>query len=320
MEVTPFPNFLVVGAAKCGTTSLYHYLVRHPQVYMCPIKEPNHFSTDIDPVNFSPEYKQIEKEKRINIKEYVNSDFRVKHWGSYVHDREDYTKLFRFAKDKKAIGEISNSYLFSAVAAKNIHDEFPEMKIVMVLRNPVERVYSHYLANLRDGKTILSFRKELEKDAAKTEKGWAISHTYLEMGLYHDQVQRYLQLFPENQIRIYLYDDLKKDTPGLVRNLFAFLGISTDSNINFSEKHNEAKMPKNRFLVHLLTRIGIKRRLLHLLPEKWQTPVKSAFFSDSPVPKMTAEDRNWLIDFYKEDIAKLSDLIHRDLSSWTVKS
>src|SRR5688572_14646371 len=110
-SLMPAPNFLVVGAAKCGSTSLYHYLKQHPEAYMSPLKEPNHFSTDIDPEKFSPEYKLHEKQKNLDVKKYVNSDLLTEEWEAYVHDREDYLKLFRFATGKKAIGEISNAYL-----------------------------------------------------------------------------------------------------------------------------------------------------------------------------------------------------------------
>ena len=178
------PNFLVIGAAKCGTTSLYHYLRQHPDVYMSPIKEPNHFSTDIQPSDFSSEYKLYEKSKNLDIEKFVNGDMKEDQWGAYVHNKEQYLKLFRFAGNKKAIGEISNSYLYSNVAATQIRNEYPDMKIVAILRQPAERAYSHYMANLRDGRTVLPFRQEVEKDDAKIKHGWGISHLYYELGRY----------------------------------------------------------------------------------------------------------------------------------------
>ncbi|CAN5399610.1 sulfotransferase [soil metagenome] len=312
------PNFLIVGAAKCGTTSLYHYLLQHPDVYMSPIKEPNHFSTDILPEKFSPMYLQHEKEKRLNIREYVNGPMLAsrKVWGAYVHDSEDYQKLFKFAAGKKAIGEISNSYLFSNVAADRIRKEFPDMKIVMILRQPAERAYSHYMANLRDGRTVLSFRDELEDDAAKSEKGWGISHVYYELGLYSKQVQRYLNNFPADQVNIFLFDDLKKDTAGVAKNLFNYLNIPDNINLNYTERRNEALMPKNKHLVRWLTKTGIKKRLLHIFPEKRQEAIKGLFFSKKAVPKLSMEDRKWLTEKYRTDILELEKIINRDLSAW----
>ena len=96
------PNFLVIGAAKCGTTSLYHYLKQHPDVYMSPIKEPNYFCTDIRPVNFSHEYKVHEDEKNLNVHKYVRGDMSELHWEAYVDNETDYKLLFKFAEGKNA--------------------------------------------------------------------------------------------------------------------------------------------------------------------------------------------------------------------------
>lgn len=316
MNPAPLPNFLVVGAAKCGSTSLYHYLRQHPDVYMSPLKEPNHFSTDIDPAFFSPEYKLHEKQKNLDIKKYVNSEVLAEEWEAYVHEREDYKKLFRFAGNKKAIGEISNTYLFSKVAAENIHAEFPDMKIVMILRQPAERAYSHYLANLRDGKTILPFREEMLADDAKPIHGWGISHGYYEFGLYYDQVKRYLDIFPRNQVLILFNEDLKSDNQKVMEELFTFIGVKADVMLNYNERYNEAKVPKSARLVKFLTDTGLKRRVFRTLPESVQGKVKEAFFSKDPVPKMSEDDRNWMTSRYREDIRKLETLLGRNLRHW----
>jgi hypothetical protein len=315
-SVKPFPNFLVVGAAKCGSTSLYHYLKQHPAVYMSPLKEPNHFSTDIQPADFSPEYVQHEKLKNLDVKKYVNSDMRDDQWGGYIHDREDYIKLFRFAVDKKAIGEISNSYMYSEVAASNIHAEFPGMKIVMILRQPAERAYSHYLANLRDGKTARGFREEIEYDDAKPEHGWGISHLYYELGLYAAQVKRYLELFPANQVKILLFDDLKNNNERLMKDLFRFLDLQPDTGINYKERFNEARIPKSAKLMKFISDTGLKRKIYRALPVAIREKVKNAFFNPGKVPSMSAADRLWLTKRYRNDIIELSALIKKDLSHW----
>lgn len=310
------PNFVVAGAAKCGTTSLYHYLKQHPDVYMSPIKETNHFSQDIRPENFSTEYKTYERAKNLDIEQFVNSDMTGDQWGAYILNREHYLKLFRFAGGKKAIGEISNSYLYSSVAAENIRKDFPDMKVVMILRQPAERAYSHYLANLRDGRTTLPFRPEVENDDAKQRHGWSISHLYYELGCYADQVERFQQLFPASQLRIYLFDDLKNNNRGLVKDLFDFLGLRQDVSINFDEKFNEARIPKNPGLIKFITQLGIKRRIFRALPKQWQKGVKDSFFKEGKVPKLSAEDRKWMTSRYIADIHKLEKLINKDLTHW----
>lgn len=310
------PNFLIIGAAKCGTTSLYHYLRQHPEVYMSPIKEPNHFSTDIDPQQFSKEYKLYERSKQLNVSEYVKGDMKEEKWGAYVHDISDYTQLFKYAAGFKARGEISNSYLYSIEAAKNIRQRFPDMKIIAILRQPAERAYSHYLANLRDGRTTLPFREEIQFDDAKAQHGWGISHLYYELGLYYDQITRFKNLFEEHQIKIFLFDELKNDNKKLSKDLFQFLEIKTDTPINYSEKYNEARIPKNAALIKTITQTGIKRKIFRALPVSLRENVKSLFFKSGPIPKMSPQDREWMTDRYKQDILKLQDLIQKDLTNW----
>ncbi len=310
------PNFVVAGAAKCGTTSLYHYLKQHRDVYMSPIKETNHFSQDIRPENFSDEYKIYERSKNLDIEKFVNSDMTADQWGGYILNRDHYLKLYRFANNKKAIGEISNSYLYSKVAAENIHRDFPDMKIILILRQPADRAYSHYLANLRDGRTTLSFRDEVLHDDAKVRKGWSISHLYFELGLYADHVQKYFDLFPKHQVRVFLFDDLKKDNKLLTHDLFEFLELENITSINFQEKFNEAKIPKNPGLIKLITQTGIKRKIFRSLPKSWRSNVKNFFFRTGKVPTMTQEDRQWMTERYLEDIKKLEKIIQRDLSNW----
>lgn len=310
------PNFLVIGAAKCGTTSLYHYLKQHPDVYMSPIKEPNHFSTDIQPSAFSSEYKLYEKSKNLDIEKFVNSDMKEDQWGAYVHNKEQYLKLFRFAADKKAIGEISNSYLYSTVAAANIKSEYPEMKIIAILRQPAERAYSHYMANLRDGRTTLPFREEVEFDDAKLKHGWGISHLYYELGLYAEQVKRFTDQFPAAQVKIFLFDQLKENNKALAAELFEFLNLENKYAIQYDEKFNEARLPKSPLLVKTITQTGIKRKIFRALPAAWKASIKSAFFKKGPVPRLSAEDRKWMTDRYRSDILKLQDMLGRDLNHW----
>lgn len=310
------PNFLVIGAAKCGTTSLYHYLRQHPDVYMSPIKEPNHFSTDIRPEDFSPEYILHEKQKFLNVQAYVRGDMKEPQWGAYVQDETDYKLLFKFAGGKQRIGEISNSYLYSKTAAGNIHRRLQNVKLIALLRNPVDRAYSHYLANIRDGRALLPFRKELEADLAKTQQGWGQSHLYFDLGCYTAQIRRYKALFPPEQLLILFFDDLKKNTPAVVEQVFRHLDLSTHVPVDFKERHNEARTPRNTRLLHLLTQTGLKRRVFRMLPASLQSPVKGLFFKGTAPEQMSREDRAWLTGRYREEIEQLSREMNRDLSHW----
>ncbi len=311
-----FPNFLVVGAAKSGTTSLYNYLKQHPEVYMSPIKETNYFSTDIDLSEFSKTYKRIERQKKIDIDKYVKGPMDREIWGAYIKNRNHYVKLFKHVRDETAIGEVSNSYLYSKVAPYNIKSEIPDVRIIMILRNPIERIFSHYLADLRDGKTKMGFRDAVTYDFSRKKKGWGVSALYMELGMYYEQVKRYLSAFSRKNIKIYTYDYYKEKVKNVLSDLCAFLNIDRSFYFDTTILHNKARIPKYKNLLYYISKTGIKRPLYRLIPQSLKYNVKNSFFTIKNLPELSNNDKNFLIQFYKEDIIKLSDLIEEDLSHW----
>ena len=312
------PDFFIVGAAKCGTTALYHFLDKHPDIYMSPVKEPNHFCTDIRPQHFSEEFRLHEKQKNFNLHQFLEGPMKEKQWGYFVEERSDYEKLFKNRTREKAAGEVSNSYLYSSAAAANIRLDVPLAKIIMMLRHPAERAYSHYLAHVRDGKTYLPFRKEIESDMQKFPKGWGQSYLYLEMGLYFEQVKRYTNTFPASQIKIYLYDDFKQDAAAVMQDLFGFLGVETPPSMNFNEIYNEARKPVSSRLNYIISRTGLKKKVFQVVPDALRKKIKNLFFISGKVDSMNAADRSFLINYYQADVAQLEKLINRDLSSWKI--
>src|SRR5580698_6977672 len=125
------PDFLVVGAPKAGTTSLYYYLDQHPGIYMCPIKEPSYFASELRPENFHPRFQQGMNTGRERVRKYLAGPMTEKRFGGPVVDWEDYRRLFRNACEGQATGEASASYLWSESAAGNIAAKAPGAKIVM---------------------------------------------------------------------------------------------------------------------------------------------------------------------------------------------
>jgi len=140
------PNFFIVGAVKAGTTLLYHYLSQHSNIYMCPIKEPHHFCTDIRCEDFSQDYR---RQTCFDMEKYLNkSPLQMKHI-AFIESRKQYLDLFREMKSERMAGEVSTGYLFSHNAAKEIHKFNPNAKIIMVLRESVERAFPHWVMDLR---------------------------------------------------------------------------------------------------------------------------------------------------------------------------
>lgn len=312
-ERQKLPNFFVVGAAKSGTTSLYEYMKMHPQIYMAPIKETHHFSTDIDNSKFRPNYaRSLNKD----LSKFLETDMQEGIFHAFVKERDQYDKLFKNVKDEKAIGEITNSYLYSQEAARNIFTRFPDAKVIMMLRNPIDRAFSHYLMDLRIGYETNDFMTALKKDMARDPKGWGISNLYVEIGMYAEQVKRFIEIFPERQRRIYLFDDFKKDAGTVVKDMFTFLGVDPNVDIDYSQKFNPSFIPKNKLIGKLNTQKKIKDWLKGVLPKSVKSKFKKTFYTDKDLPRITPAERKFLADIFRNDVMKLGKLLNRDLSKW----
>lgn len=308
------PNFFIVGAAKAGTTSLYNYLKLHPEVYFSPIKEPHFFSKDIRLENMREEFR---KNVQSDISNYLKNSLGSPRHGAFVRNIDHYTQLFSLVKNEKRIGESSVSYLFSTLAARQIKHFNPDAKIIIILREPVERAFSHYLMDLRIGYEKAGFFEAVNADIQKERRGWGQSHLYVELGLYYEQVKRYMDVFSPSQIKLILHDDFKNSPEELLSDLYSFLGISDKSpEIDFSIRHNKAELPKSRMLQRIEKVPFVQKILADYIPGSIRRKLKSGFYSTDGLPKLTIEDRKALIPYFHDDVIKLSRLIDRDLSGW----
>ncbi len=307
------PNFFIVGSAKSGTTSVYNYLKQHPDIFMSPIKETHHFSTDIDSKKFRPDYAA---NLNRNIDTWLNGDQRKEIFHAFINDWDKYVKLFKHAENQKAVGEVTNSYLYSTAAATNIHAKFPDGKIIMILRNPVDRAFSHFLMDLKSGRETGDFIDALKRDMAKPMKGWGISNVYFEIGLYYEQVKRYLEVFPKNQVKIILYDDYRNNAAKVLKEICEFLSINPAFEFEFSKEHNKAMLPKSSAVTLMMKQRGLKNFVKDFFPKSLKKNLKKIFFTEKNLPKLSTDDRKYLVELYKTDIQNLSKLINRDLSNW----
>ncbi len=309
------PTFLIVGAVKAGTTSLHEYLQQHPEVYMSPVKETNYFSdADMLIEHFNVDYRQ---DVNIDLKKYLAGDMKNKIHIAHVRSWEDYQLLFKNVEHQKAIGEVSNSYLYCSSTAGNIKTKLPDVKIVMILRNPVERLYSQFLMNLKLGKIAeKNLLKEIENDQQKKIKGWGVSHLYLEVGNYYAQVKNYYDQFPVEQIKVILYDDYKKDPKAAMKDLFSFLQINPDFEIDMSRRYNEAGMPRFGKMNYWLTQIGVYGLVKRIFSSGLKEKLKSLIYTKENIPTITPAEKKYLRDYYREDVQQLASLINRDLSGW----
>ncbi len=296
------PNFLIIGAAKSGTTALYQYLKEHPQIYMSPVKEPKFFGLEGEKLDF-----------------YGPGDERANH--AVVTDIDAYQALFQGISNETAIGEASTWYLYSQKAPRQIQNYIPEAKLIAVLRNPVDRAYSNFLHQIRNNfETTTDFFQALREEDARIHNNWRPFWHYKQMGFYYVQLNRYFQIFPRKQIQVYLYEDFCNKPIEMLQSIFQFLDVDHTFLPEVSIKYNIASIPKNRAVLNLLKKPNVaKSALKFLLPDQSCQDLRiniGKINSTPEKPQLSLQVRKQLIEEYREDILKLQELIQRDLSSW----
>ncbi len=245
------PTFLGVGASRSGTTSIYDWMQRHPQVFVPEIKEILFFS-----------YRQnkISGHRSMSFKEY--------------------TAYFKEGQTYQIRGEISPSYLYFPGTAQNIHDLLGPIKIIVILRNPIERTISDYQYSCQNNKNKLDFDHFLIKGIDELKHNTLNFNPFtppviLWKGFYARQIQTYLQLFGKEQVKILLFDDLVKNRGIIENELCTFLKISPHKKIKIHKKNARSKKIK-----------------------------------------VSAEARHILKDLYRRDIHKCAQIINRNLNHW----
>ncbi|MBA2713837.1 MAG: sulfotransferase [Rubrobacteraceae bacterium] len=295
------PNFLIIGAGKSGTTSLYHYLRQHPEVYMSPMKEPKFFCFEGESPNFRGPGDDVE----INRKCVTTVDA--------------YSALFGGVADEKAVGEASSMYLYLPKSPGRIRHHLPDARLIAVLRNPVERAYSSYLHCVRDrGEPLGDFAEALREEEDRINKGWGPLWHYKTAGFYFAQLRRYFDTFERRRIRIYLYEDLKYDAAGVLEDIFGFLGVDDSYAPDISLRHNVSGVPRSRILHALLNKPNpIKTAFKPLVPAGPRKVLNHKITGRNLVrPQLSPDVRRELTEAYAGDILRVQDLIQRDLSKW----
>lgn len=281
-------DFFIVGAPKAGTTSLYSYLDTHPQVCMSSVKEPNYFSAE-----------EL-KSQRLYYEEKL-----------YI-DLEEYEKLF-CDDNKKIKGEASVSYLFYPSVPDKIFQYNPAAKIIIMLRDPKARAFSHWQMDERLGMVAVSFERILDDP----EKYALHYQQYILLGFYYEQVKRYFDIFGKEKVHIILLDDLRSNKEKVIRNLYSFL------NINFevpdkTEAQNTARRFRNPVLKRLYTNKFFRKTLSLLLPDLLRESIlrKTSIRDERQLDAATADRLN---DLYKKDIIALEKITGLNLYNWYSK-
>ncbi|ACK68796.1 sulfotransferase [Gloeothece citriformis PCC 7424] len=298
------PNFLIVGAAKAGTTSLHYYLKQHPDIYMPSQTKETFFFSGFTPEMFPGQGNQYAQ--------------------LAITSLEKYQELYEEVGNEKAIGEACVAYLYyhDLTIPRILEILGRDVKIIISLRNPVDRAYSNYLHHIREKWEPLSFLDAIKAENWRKEQGWWWGFQYIPVGYYYNQVKAYLDVFGREQTLIILYDDLSKDGLEVMNKIFHFLEVDTSFVPDLSIRHNISStltLSRNQSLGKFLNEPNpVKRKIKTMLPYKiYQQLIKSLTeINTYNAHPLSSKIRNQIIPFYREDIQKLQDLIGRDLSLW----
>lgn len=303
------PNFLIIGSAKCGTTSLAAYLAQHPQVFMSVPKEPTFFGSEGTSGLFNGPH----------------DEDRAYH-SRVITTIEQYTALFDGVKDEKAIGEASIFYLYFPKAPEQIRKYVPHAKMFAVLRNPADRAYSAYLHTVRQARERRSFEEALRLEPERIRKNWNSLWHFKAMGFYYEQVKRYFDMFGREQVQVYLYEDMQQKPLQLIKEVLGILEIDSSSFVpdmrrRFKESYVPKKPALEMFLHRTQFKIVMSRRYLPG-PVAWRTKYlvsaldRVATKYRTVPPRMHEGTRAALLNDYRDDILRLGDLLRRDLTHW----
>jgi len=309
------PNFFNVGAPKSGTTSLYHYMKAHPEIYMSPIKEPHHFSMDFKVDSFQETFRtRVAFDAKSYFGKYKKADRDI----AYIPDRKEYLRLYEDAGNERYLGEMSTAYLYSSEAAGEIYKASPAAKIIMILRQPIRRAFSHFLMDLREGDTSeVNFLTALRTDFERKDKGWGRSHLYVELGLYAEQVKRYQDYFPTENLKVILFDDYANDNEAVVRDIFRFLDIDDTVPLDTGSFHNSAYQPINFTLYNFFKDVRNAMAIDKILPKSISKGIKRLMSTKNGL-KLDKGMFKAALEYFYDDITQLSQRIRRDLTSWTI--
>ncbi len=280
-----WPNLFLVGAAKAGTTSVYDELARHPAIYMSPIKEP-HFFSRIRP---SPEREAF---------------------FPHISDQGEYLALFDRATDEQLVGEASTSYLWDRQAAERIKRVAPEANILIMLRDPVERAYSQYWNDVREGLEQRPFLEALTEEQRSGPGAWGVTSLYIGGGRYADQVQRYLDRFAP-RVLVSFFEDYVADRPATIAEIQTFLGVDAADQAAGPRRKNPAALPRNVLSGRILGSGRMRRLARATVPRSLRARFRGALLKEvSPTP-MDPAARTLLTELFRPEVRRLAEFLGR---------
>jgi hypothetical protein len=281
------PNFFIVGAPKSGTTNISYYLIQHTQVFMPENLEPYYFARLDIPQNYEREI---------------------------ISDEKKYLNLFKNAKNCKAIGESSPVYLYCPHSALEIKNRFPNSKIIISLRNPIEIAYSEYFSLKFMGfDKNRSFNELLDSSKEQLDQNEFHIDSLLEAGFYSKHIKRFQKIFSKNQIKIIIFEEYIKNTIPTINSILSFLDI--DKSIAFKTAPKGAyKVPRNFASQKLMNNSTFRKTAKFIIPTVARQKIGERFLvKESSRPVLKQNERQRLKEIYQDDVENLAKLLGRSL-------
>ncbi len=292
----PVPTFLLIGAAKSGTTSLHNWLGQHPEVFVSKQKGLHFFAADW-------------------LRNNAKGPGDTGHIQHMAATWESYLAHFRDAVGRKAIGDCSPSYFSWWPSRDAIRDHLPGVKIVLMLRDPVQKAFSQYTHLVRDGRERLSFWDALQAEPERKARGYGALWLYRESASYAEPTERFLEYFGPDRMRIYFFEDMVGDTRGVLTEIFRFLGVAEQAPIDTFEARHRSGAPRSRLLAMAVNNPGLRRLARRIMPSQLVARVgaKATELNTGAKPVLDARSQSFLLEHTSADRQRLAQLLGRPL-------
>jgi len=289
-----WPDFLVIGAGRAGTTSLHRYLSRHPDVFLPATKAPSYWYATA-------------RQARTDLP------------SSFVRSRQAYRSLFRDARPGQRCGDVSPVYLAAMDVPPRVIDDAPSVRVVALLRHPVDRVYARWVARRRDGlEPTRTFEELVARELREPVFREDAHATYLASGIVAPVLARWFELVPPDRRLVLWYEDFARDTAACMREVCRFLGVRDDVDLGTARSHNASGGRIRHPVVRSLwaASFPVRQAVRPLIPAAWRDAAFRTVTRDVVRMPLAADTRARLTEAYTPEIHALEALTGRDLSTW----
>jgi len=281
------PNFFIVGGSKCGTTNISYYLNLHPKIFFSELNEPYYFC-------------------KWDVPEKYNRN-------SMITNMKKYLDLFKNVKNEIIVGEASSPYLTCPHAALEIKKAFPNSKILISIRNPIERSHSAYFSYQFMKPNEQNFMEMIKTHEKLISEKIFYIDSILESGFYTKNIKRYQEIFGKENVKIIIFEDYIKNTVQNINSIFKFLGINDKIDLNEQSK-GSYRVPKNFLAKSLLNNKNFRKVSTILIPTVMRQKLGDKYFlKQVKKPEMLENERNYLRELYNDEVNELEKFLGKKL-------